>query len=193
VPQPHKSTPLLEKTNRQNDDYYQYGNLTQFVSVTPRPPYFNQPDDKRIRFSALAFPISPVLPLRASYRSELQNLLRVVPARQPLCPDVSIFDQTDRTPGWYREFICRSSGTCQTIHQAQLGAPVQDTREVCGRRYFLPFALMRRPPTSDIPIAVCRVAFAHVIAVDHRGSGSWSLVERCPAITWRTSVRRQKA
>ena len=23
----HKSTPLLEETNRQNDDYYQYGNL----------------------------------------------------------------------------------------------------------------------------------------------------------------------
>jgi hypothetical protein len=151
---------------------------TQFVSVTPRPPYFNQPDDKRIRFSALAFPISPVLPLRASSRSELQNLLRVVPAaRQPLCPDVSVFDQTDRTPGWYREFICPSPGTCQTIHQAQLGAPVQDTREVCGRRYFLPFALMRRPPTSDIPIAVCRFAFAHVIAVDHRRPGRWSLVE----------------
>ena len=25
--QSHKSTPLLEETNRQNDDYYQYGNL----------------------------------------------------------------------------------------------------------------------------------------------------------------------
>jgi hypothetical protein len=34
---------------------------------------------------------------------------------------------------------------------------------------------MRRPPTSDIPIAVCRVAFAHVIAVDHRRPGSWRL------------------
>src|SRR5439155_17565259 len=43
--------------------------------------------------------ISPYLPLRASSRSELQNLLRVVPAaRQHLCPDVSVFDQTDRTP-----------------------------------------------------------------------------------------------
>src|SRR5437016_8592322 len=122
--------------------------------------------------------ISPYLPLRASSRSELQNLLRVVPAaRQHLCPDVSVFDQTDRTPGWYHEFICPSPSTCQTIHQAQLGAPVQDTHEVCGRRCFLPFALIRRPPTSDILIAVCRVAFAHVIAVDHRRPGSWSLVE----------------
>src|SRR5437016_9747130 len=80
-------------------------------------------------------------------------------------------------PGWYHEFICPSPSTCQTIHQAQLGAPVRDTHEVCGRRCFLPFALIRRPPTSDILIAVCRVAFAHVIAVDHRRPGSWSLVE----------------
>ena len=34
-----------------------------------------------------------------SARSEVQNLLRVVSAaRQLLCPDVSVFDQTDRTP-----------------------------------------------------------------------------------------------
>jgi hypothetical protein len=36
---------------------------------------------------------------RASARSEVQNLLRVVlAARQRVCPDVSVFDQTDRTP-----------------------------------------------------------------------------------------------
>jgi hypothetical protein len=56
--------------------------------------------------------------------------------------------------------------SCPTIHQAQLGAPVQDTREVCSRRCFLPFALMRRPPTSDTAAAVCRFAFANVIAVE---------------------------
>ena len=96
-------------------------------------------------------------------------------ARQHLCPDVSVFDQTDRTPGWYHEFICPSPSTCQTIHQAQLGAPVQDTREVCGRLCFLPFALIRRPPTSDIPIAVCRVAFAHVT---RRSQATWKLEAR---------------
>src|SRR5207247_8665485 len=85
--------------------------------------------------------------------------------------NVSVFEQT----GPMNEFICPSPGTCQTILQAQLVAPVQDIREVCGRRCFLPFAQIRRQPTSDIPIAACRVAFAHVIAV-HRRPGSWSLV-----------------
>ena len=38
-------------------------------------------------------------------------------------------------------------------------------------------AAIRHPPTRDIPIAVCRVAFAHVIAVEtHRRPGSCSLV-----------------
>jgi hypothetical protein len=114
----------------------------------------------------------------SQFQDTTQNLPRaVLAARQHVCPDVSVFDQTDRTPGWYREFICPSPGTCQTIHQAQLGAPVQDTREVSGRRCFLPFALIRRPPTSDILIAVCRFAFAHVTAVAHRRPGSWRLVE----------------
>jgi hypothetical protein len=39
------------------------------------------------------------------------------------------------------------------------------THAVCGHGYFLPFASIRRPPTRDIPIVLCRVAFAHVIAV----------------------------
>jgi hypothetical protein len=32
--QPHTSTPLLEKTNRQNDDYYQYGDLNPNLLVS---------------------------------------------------------------------------------------------------------------------------------------------------------------
>ena len=101
------------------------------------------------------------------------NALRLVRVVLQIAQNVSVLEQT----GPMSEFICPSPGTCQTIHQAQLGVPVQDTREVCGRRCFLPFALIRRPPTSDIPIAVCRVAFAHVIAIDRRRPGSWRLVE----------------
>jgi hypothetical protein len=93
---------------------------------------------------------------------------------------------------------CPSPGTCQTMHPAQPGALVQDTRAACGHRCFLPFAPISRPPTLDTLIAVFRAAFVDVTAVAlHRRSGSWSQgsspPERPAAIARRTSNLQESA
>src|SRR6266704_3500257 len=105
-------------------------------------------------------------------------MARVVSAaRQLLCPDVSVFDQRDRTPlGTMNSYVRHQA------HARQFTRPNWERLSRISARCvavvaFCLFALMRRPPTSDIPIAVCRVAFAHVIA-DHRRPGSWSLDQR---------------
>lgn len=112
--------------------------------------------------------------------------------RYPLMSNVSVLDHRDRIRvGSINSYVRNQA------HARQFARPnwerLSRIPAVCGRRCFLPFASIRRPPTSVIPIAVCRAAFAHVIAVEHRRPGSWRLVECRRAITPRTSTRRRKA
>jgi len=79
-------------------------------------------------------------------------------------------------PGWYHEFICPSPSTCQTIHQGQLGAPVQDTREGVWPPLLSAFCVDTSPtnqrhPDCSVPGCICP-------CYSRRSQATWKLKAR---------------